>query len=65
MPYMEGVKENVYRVMKKCEFATAMHPNSTLRCLLVHSNSKVELAEKSELIYQTPLTLKKIDWHNT
>ena len=53
---MEGSREaeRLHRVLKKYGIATTMCPHTSLRCLLVHPNDKVELEEQGELVYPIP-----------
>ncbi len=57
IPYMEGVSERVDRMLMKHKAATDMHPQTTLRQLLVHSN--VTQKNRAPVKLPTPSSLKE------
>ena len=45
LPYVRGVSEELARIYKKRQIASAMKPHSTLRTLLVHPKDKTDPKE--------------------
>ncbi|XP_072039459.1 uncharacterized protein [Amphiura filiformis] len=54
LPYIEGVTERVQRILRTHNIASSVKPHTSLRRLLVHPKDKVDMDDKTGVIYEIP-----------
>ena len=54
IPYIQGVTENVQRILRKHQITTAVKPRSKLRNFLVHPKDKPPLDTTAGIVYEIP-----------